>query len=544
MENTTAHDEYEDYTTFPVYKTGLLIWKVVPPILILFGTIGNILSIVILTRKAIKVSTTALYLSFLAVSDLIVLYTGLLRQWLIYLFDYDVRHISEATCKIHIWLLYTSLDFSAWIVMVVTMERAISAWFPHTAKSKCNRKSATVIVITILCFLIVLNSHLLYGMVNSVETDEKGNVLTVLKCSTINTMYQEFFDLIWPWIDLCVFCLLPFSVIVIGNCSILYKVVKSQRKAKSRIVPSSNTSNNNHQTSPKHLSMTAMLFTLNMVFLFTTSPVSIYTIGYPHWVSHETQQMYATLDFWWAAVNMLMYTNNTLNFVLYCMSGTRFRREVKRAFNQTTNASRDHNIVPKLHSEFPSRLPPSVPSRIDGVTPEQETICGLKVPHNQQLNSAESLFGSCNSLHPSSAFNTSNGSISMTRNESINPFHDNKTNSFKLKSCNSTASASDYQLSIVNVQTNAPTDDGNKVQVLPSVSEGRIASDSNQVSDIQEAEIYASYMEDLEQNNKLAISALSVNSNFEKPVEKRHMHLSTISGNADIEIKVESVSTL
>ena len=300
MDNVTEEEKHKDYTHFPDYRAGLLIWKVVPPFLLLLGTIGNILSIVVLTRKSIKISTTALYLTFLAFSDLLVLYTGLLRQWIIYVFKYDVRHVSEAVCKIHIWLLYTSLDFSAWILIAVTLERVILVYCPHTAKTKCSRKYATALLITILLFLLGLNSHLLYGMVNkgTVEEHDTGT----RKCSEIDTKYGNFFNLTWPWIDLCVFCLVPFSVIVVGNCSILFGVIRSRRKTKARSVPSTNTnqSRTSHRAGPKHSSMTAMLFTLNTVFLFTTAPVSIYSIGIPYWVKSVTTQDHATLELWWA----------------------------------------------------------------------------------------------------------------------------------------------------------------------------------------------------------------------------------------------------
>jgi hypothetical protein len=37
----------------------------------------------------------------LAVSDLIVLYTGLLRQWIYMVFDLDIRKLGPAICKLH-----------------------------------------------------------------------------------------------------------------------------------------------------------------------------------------------------------------------------------------------------------------------------------------------------------------------------------------------------------------------------------------------------------------------------------------------------------
>ena len=410
--------DYDDYTDYPEYKAGIMIWKVVPPILILVGTIGNILSILVLTRRSIRVSTTALYLTFLAFSDLCVLYTGLLRQWLIYLFEFDVRHVSNAGCKMHIWLLYSSLDFSAWILIAVTLERVISAWCPYSAKTKCSRKYATVLVIVILIFLLVLNSHLLYGMVHKERLDASTNTTVISKCVEINNKYGDFFNLTWPWIDLCVFCLIPFSVIVIGNGFIILKVIKSQRKTKARVVPSINTgeTRTSHRNTSKHSSMTAMLFTLNMVFLVTTSPVSIYNIGYTHWLTDGTHQTYASLDLWWAIVNMLMYTNNSLNFLLYCLSGTRFRQEVIRLFCSRFGQRSHTPVGVYTRTNFNTQIPSKTPSRTPDMEIQRRTPNTLPVPgvNNLKHSSDTSGFESSNSLHPGSALNPSVRSSSMT----------------------------------------------------------------------------------------------------------------------------------
>ncbi|XP_052796430.1 FMRFamide receptor-like [Mya arenaria] len=402
----------DDFTQYGIYKAGILIWKVVPPILIMFGTVGNSLTIVVLTRKSIRASTTALFLTVLAFSDLIVLYSGLLRQWLIYLFTTDVRHVSEAGCKINMWLVYSSLDFSAWILIAVTLERVISAWFPHNAKTICTKKSAIAFLIAICGFILALNAHILYGMVYKIHFDKSG-VPELKKCLEVNDAYYSFFNKVWPWIDLCAFCVIPFFVIVIGNGLILFKVLKSQRKAKSAVVPSvsagARARSGPSGAQGKHPSMTAMLFTLNVVFLVSTSPVSIYNIGYAYWISGASPHRVAQLDFWWAVVNMFMYTNNSLNFLLYCLSGTKFRREVVKMFRSKPNAVNAEGNLGHSHtrtrfaetatpepsrSRSASNSPNTNSARLSNISTKQN------VPH---ANGSDKKGALPNSLHPSMA---------------------------------------------------------------------------------------------------------------------------------------------
>ena len=342
MDNNTEA-EYESY---PAYKAGILIWKTVPPILLIFGTCGNILSIVILTGKSIRKSTTALYLICLTFSDLAVLYTGLLRQWVIYLFVFDVREVSEIACKIHTWLVYSFLDFSAWLLIAVTLERIVAVWCPYNFKGKCNRHNAVILITGILLSVLGLNSHFLYGMV-FIKIDNGAET-----CGYIDTSYGRFLDTAWSWIDLCAFCLIPFTFIVIGNCFILLKVVKSHRKAKTKDVPGKYKPGKRNKDNQQS-SMTAILVTLNTVFLLTTLPISIYNIGHTYWRVMETPRVKARLDLWWAVVNMLMYTNNAVNFLLYSLSGSQFRQEMKRILcdRNCSNNIKSRSVIPARSSD-------------------------------------------------------------------------------------------------------------------------------------------------------------------------------------------------
>jgi hypothetical protein len=53
----------------------------IPPLLLVLGTIGNILAFIVLVKNARKVSTYH-YLYVLAVMDLLLLMTGLLQVWI------------------------------------------------------------------------------------------------------------------------------------------------------------------------------------------------------------------------------------------------------------------------------------------------------------------------------------------------------------------------------------------------------------------------------------------------------------------------------
>ena len=85
------------------------------PILILLGTLGNLLSIIIFNQKEFRKKSTSNFLMILAFSDTMVLYCGLPRWWIRIYLEMDIRALSSVGCKVHIFLTYVFSQFSSYI---------------------------------------------------------------------------------------------------------------------------------------------------------------------------------------------------------------------------------------------------------------------------------------------------------------------------------------------------------------------------------------------------------------------------------------------
>ncbi|KAK6188074.1 hypothetical protein SNE40_004336 [Patella caerulea] len=326
--NTSNSSNVLSMNDYPEYKASVLIWKICSPVLIIIGTIGNLLSILVLTQKNMRKSSVSIYLTVLSIVDILVLYTGLLRQTIRYHLNLDIRELSVLSCKINTWLVYFTLDMSVWLLVAVTGERIISVWFPHRVRYACTNVSSSIVISIVGIILLAVNSHFLYGIGDAIK--EHGEVS---KCESLWENYNNFVWHIWPWVDLCFFCLVPFTILIIGNASIIIKVCSSRKNLRRLNTLPANTKRNEvyrKQTS----SMTLMLLCLNMVFLTCTSPISVYLVGEPYWTADLSAHGEAQHALIWAIVNILMYTNNSINFLLYCISGTRFREELKNIFRK------------------------------------------------------------------------------------------------------------------------------------------------------------------------------------------------------------------
>src|SRR5262249_37477770 len=104
------------------WRLGNNLSFIVSPILLALGGLGNPLCIVVLLKKY-RTNQTVIYLCILAAFDFLVLYTGLLRQYLRETFNYDLRHSSTLVCKAHVFLTYVFMEVSSYILVAVTYNR-------------------------------------------------------------------------------------------------------------------------------------------------------------------------------------------------------------------------------------------------------------------------------------------------------------------------------------------------------------------------------------------------------------------------------------
>ena len=70
------------------------------PILILVGSVCNVMTFVVMRRRRMRVSSTCFYMAALAVTDTLVLWTGCFNQWF-YLIEVPTLVVrSNLTCKL------------------------------------------------------------------------------------------------------------------------------------------------------------------------------------------------------------------------------------------------------------------------------------------------------------------------------------------------------------------------------------------------------------------------------------------------------------
>ena len=134
---------------------------------------------------------------------------------------------------------------------------------------------------------------------------------------------------IFPWIDLVVSSFLPSSLLLVGNVLLATTVTRSARLARRLTAAPTGSDRRSDVREKAASSLTVTLMSVSVTYICLTLPVCIFLIVQHYGMGPDTRYE-AWMRLVWALVNLMWYCNSTVNFYLYCLTGTRFRAQCKR----------------------------------------------------------------------------------------------------------------------------------------------------------------------------------------------------------------------
>ncbi|KAF6040973.1 hypothetical protein EB796_000690 [Bugula neritina] len=260
--------------------------------ILLIGTIGHILSLlVILNKKSFRIQTFGVYIVALSLAGLLTLYTGV-PVW-------KLPGYLKPSCAFLIILKYTALQYVAWIQATIALDRtcqvAKHVWnTEHCGSNNLNWKKGLIIVSIELLVCLGLNSSVVLVL------DFKHG------CRELEASPAWS---IWSVFDLISFSILPAFIIIISNVVLIIATRHSLTRTKSE--------HKNRTLVKTRRSMTVMLTAVNIQFVVTTLPVSIVQL-----VGNNDPKSKLFRSVCYA----IQYLGVASTFVVYCISGSKFRR--------------------------------------------------------------------------------------------------------------------------------------------------------------------------------------------------------------------------
>ena len=316
-------------------RFAIFLWRVLGPLFLVIGVIGNVTSIFVLSRRRMCYTTTSVYLRFLAVTDSAVLLASVLRGIIRNYVSFDIRDLNMVLCKTHRWFGSGSASLSTWFVCAITFDRLILLKYPIWAKCHCTRRLALIVGVILSLLTFAIHSHFIFLMeLKTVHYSENGTNITqtaFFKCSYKSAGYKTFVRRIWPIYVILAYNIIPAIWLITCNI-VLVRHLTGRNRARQERRKLKKT-----QSQKDLRSITKMLVAISVFFIVAITPVCTYLVILSYLVDSSPSSV-AKKALAEAIVKLILYSNNAVNFILYCLTGSVFRKELVITLQQIKSA--------------------------------------------------------------------------------------------------------------------------------------------------------------------------------------------------------------
>ena len=329
QEHCQAYQKYYNYKAIiDIYIVGVLI---------LFGLVGNTISVIVLNSDNVN-RTVAFLLQSLAVADNFYLVSCLFLQ--------TIRALGDCTTwapnlrevyphwEAYIWAFAAiSQTTAVWLVVLVTLDRYFAICHPFDVNRLCTLPRAKIIVACITGIAVIYNIPRFFEheivqrfdyCLRTYKTVAEHSEMRKSKIYFIvyKTSMYIIFRIIVPLITLFV---LNIRLVII---------LKGAMRRHASMTRSNQTSRND--------SFTPILITVVTVFLICEVPDAMVRIAIT--VSHFNENFTLNslrLTYITTFTNLLLTVNSSVNCLIYCITGKRFRLLLKRLLFRSCSAEKN-----------------------------------------------------------------------------------------------------------------------------------------------------------------------------------------------------------
>lgn len=328
---------------FVEFQVAVAIDNYYVPVCSCLGILGNMWSFVTLLSPALRRSTTCQYMAAIAIADSMILLYNIL--FLIRKFPgYEI--FNPWSCRLLFFLFYFTIHFDVAVMVAMTFEKYMAVRFPLHAASWKPRTKLIMCIIAICTCALDAHNFFTRGMVYDPNTQTET-------CYPTGPENEYFLFQIWPWIDACVYCFIPLTSLFVMNILIIVWLNRSEKirqgmgnvQMSVRFAPTkpASSSASTGSTSSGEIGksqevdlakrnrnregqITRMLLLVSFTFLLLVGPMAVLIIVERQFDLVSTPHQAAIYHLVRTVINNLMYTNHSLNFLLYCFSAKRFRQ--------------------------------------------------------------------------------------------------------------------------------------------------------------------------------------------------------------------------
>ena len=297
-------------SSYPQFKIGVAVHDYYFPFIVIIGVIGNILNCLVMVMPHNRRISTCVYMACLSISDnMLLIYQGY-SVWMLPTFK--LHPFVSTHC---LWNKYTGFGLSmigSLIIVAMTFAKFFAIRFPHKSASFNTPRRA---VIVIVLFSALFNLPHFY--------------ITLLKDGTcIPYARQDILTQIFMFVSFIFNAVGIFGALMIMNGFIISAVFdrkKLLRNMGNGEEPSTSEAKRQRSTERQ---ITVMLLLVSFLYLILIGPGFIHFLSWLIVPPHRDSETYANFVLSYNVCQKLFFTNNSINFFLYCISGRKFRADL------------------------------------------------------------------------------------------------------------------------------------------------------------------------------------------------------------------------
>jgi hypothetical protein len=280
-------------------------------IIYLFGTIGNILNILILSQRTLRSSSCAFIFLISSIACLISIIFGLTNR-IVATWTDDLTNTIDWLCQFRSVILFTARMIALWSITLATFDRWLLSCIDIRRREMCTLKNARRGIILIIIFSILLNTPIIFCY--------QANLLnTPVPCYGKTSICRIYTDMMYA----CGTILISALLMTYFSIKIILNVHQTRRR-----VVAINISINNprpQRTKKKDRQLLIMLLVQVIFIVILTFPQAILKLYSTFQLNFDatlkSSLQIAIENFLFNFVVLLTYLASGLPFYIYTLSG-------------------------------------------------------------------------------------------------------------------------------------------------------------------------------------------------------------------------------
>ena len=315
------------------------------PFFFLTGLFGNTMTIITMASRHFQHLTSRYILIALAISDTVLLLTQPFNKlFVIDFFGRDLRALSDFFCKAFFVVFKSSKMTSSWLVVLLCFERFIAVVYPLKAKFILRKRFILPAIALDYGILLIYNSVWSFA----------SEIVDGVCKPDVPSLQQKIFVAIGT----CLYSFIPTLLLMILTPLIVLRLLRQRRRRRNLASKVSSQASKNEE---EMLKASVMVIGIMIAYIILIIPISV--VHFYSWTASISAFDVNNLSFFIfrEIAQVLEQVNYSINFFLYVMCSTMFRRRVfeilkcgrrsnkltrsqssmKSSFKQTSSANTD-----------------------------------------------------------------------------------------------------------------------------------------------------------------------------------------------------------